>query len=116
MTCDTFSGSATGLSLDLSSGASLPLTASQSISEISVDLTKDLATVAVLNPAASGILYATGNSALLKGDLLNVGSYVNGSNLRTWSVYLNGENMHRSLCVEDGALRLTPLSTMIYVR
>lgn len=116
VTCDTFSGSATGLSLDLSSGASLPLTASQSVSEISVDLTKGLATVAVLNPAASGKLYVTGDKALLRGDLLNVGSYVNGSNLHTWSVYLNGEDMHRTLCVEDGALRLTPLATMIYMR
>ena len=116
VTCDTFSGSATGLSLDLSSGASLPLTASQSVSEISVDLTKDLATVDVLNPAASGKLYVTGDKALLRGDLLNVGSYVNGSNLHTWSVYLNGEDMHRTLCVEDGALRLTPLATMIYMR
>lgn len=116
VSCDTFSGSATGLSLDLSSGASLPLTASQSISEISVDLTKDLATVDVLNPAASGKLYVTGDSTLLRGDLLNVGSHVNGSNLRTWSVYLNGTDMHRTLCVEDGALRLTPLATMIYMR
>lgn len=116
VTCDTFSGSATGVKLDLSSGASLPLTASQSISEISVDLTKDLATVDVLNPAASGKLYVTGDSTLLRGDLLNVGSYVNGSNLHTWSVYLNGEDMHRTLCVEDGALRLTPLATMIYMR
>lgn len=116
VSCDTFSGSATGVKLDLSSGASLPLTASQSISEISVDLTKDLATVDVLNPAASGKLYVTGDSTLLRGDLLNVGSYVNGSNLHTWSVYLNGEDMHRTLCVEDGALRLTPLATMIYMR
>ena len=116
VSCDTFSGSATGVKLDLSSGAALPLTASQSVSEISVDLTKDLATVAVLNPAASGKLYVTGDKALLRGDLLNVGSYVNGSNLHTWSVYLNGEDMHRTLCVEDGALRLTPLATMIYMR
>lgn len=116
VSCDTFSGSATGLSLDLSSGASLPLTASQSVADISVDLTKELATVAVLNPESSGTLHVTGDRRSVKGDLLLAESCTNAGRLSSWSVYLNGERLENGLCYESGAVRLLPLATVLYVR
>ena len=116
VSCDTFSGSATGVELDLSSGATLPLTANQSVSEITVDLTKDLATVAVLNPEASGTLNVTGDRQSVKGALLYAGSCSNASRLSSWSVYLNGTRLENGLCYDNGAVRLLPLATVLYVR
>ena len=116
VSCDTVSGSATGVELDLSSGATLPLTANQSVSEITVDLTKDLATVAVLNPEANGTLHVTGDRRSVKGDLLLAGSCPNASRLSSWTVYLNGTRLDNGLCFEGGAVRLLPLATMLVVR
>ena len=116
VTCDTFSGSATGVKLDLSSGATLPLTANQSVSEITVDLTKDLATVAVLNPEASGTLNVTGDRRSVKGALLYADSCPNASRLSSWTVYLNGTRLDNGLCYDDGAVRLLPLATVLYMR
>ena len=116
VSCDTFSGSATGVELDLSSGATLPLTANQSVSEITVDLTKDLATVAVLNPEASGTLNVTGDRRSVKGALLYAGSCSNASRLSSWTVYLNGTRLGNGLCYDNGAVRLLPLATVVYLR
>ena len=116
VSCDTFSGSATGVELDLSSGATLPLTANQGVSEITVDLTKDLAAISVLNPDANGEIHITGGRQALKGDLLHVGSCTSASRLHTWAVYINGERARRTIYFENGALRLTPESTMMIVR
>ena len=115
-TSDTFSGSATGVELDLSSGATLPLTANQSVSEITVDLTKDLATVAVLNPEANGTLNVTGDRQSVKGALLNADSCSNASRLSSWTVYLNGNRLDNGLCFDNGAVRLLPLATVLYMR
>ena len=117
VTCDTFSGSATGVKLDLEDGATLPLTAGQGVSEISLDLTKDLATVAVLNPDANGTLNVTAGGRLtVRDDLLYAGSCPNASRLSSWTVYLNGTRLDNGLCYEGGAVRLLPLATVLYVR
>lgn len=116
VTCGTFSGSATGVKLDLSSGAALPLTANQSVSEITVDLTEDLATVAVLNPEANGTLHVTGDRRSVKGALLYADSCPNASRLSSWTVYLNGNRLDNGLCYDDGAVRLLPLATVLYMR
>ena len=116
VTCDTFSGSATGVKLDLLSGATLPLTANQSVSEITVDLTKDLATVAVLNPEANGTLNVTGDRQSVKSALLYADSCQNASRLSSWTVYLNGTRLDNGLCYDDGAVRLLPLATVLYMR
>ncbi len=118
VSCDTLSGSANNVELDLSSGAVLPITANQSVSKISVDLTKDLATVGVIKAEANGALYVTGDSQLMAGPLLYASSEASGSHLRSWSVYLNGEltERHPFYDVETGAVRLQPLATLIMVK
>ena len=118
VSCDTLSGSANNVELDLSSGAVLPITANQSVSKISVDLTKDLATVGVIKAEANGALYVTGDAQLMAGPLLYASSEASGSHLRSWSVYLNGEltERHPFFDEELGVVRLQPLATTILVR
>lgn len=116
VSCDTFPSAATGLELDLANGATLPLTANQSVSKVTVDLTKDLSTVAVLNPEANGTLNVTGDRQSVKGALLYADSCQNASRLSSWTVYLNGNRLDNGLCYDDGAVRLTPLATVLYMR
>lgn len=107
---------AAGVPVKLAHGAALTLPAEAAVTNLTINLGHERSTMDVLNPVANGNLYVTGTEQELRGDLLNVGTCVNESNLRKWKVWLNGTDMHRTLCVEDGALRLTPLSTMIYMR
>ena len=119
VSCDTLSGTVSGIELDLSSGAVLPITANQTVSKISVDLTKDLATVGVINAEANGALYVTGDIHQLRaGPLLYASSEASGSHLRSWSVYLNGEltERHPFYDVEIGAVRLMPLATTLMIK
>ena len=107
---------ASAVPLSLSHGASLTLPAAIQVESLAIDLGQERSSLPVLNPAAGGALYVTGDSQSIKGDLLNVGSCANASNLSSWSVYLNGISLDRTLGVQDGALRLVPEATVILMR
>ena len=117
ISCDTFTAAASGLELDLANGTVFPLTAAQSVSKISVAPEKGIATVSVLNPESSGLLYVTGEKQTLKGALLQAGSCVNAGNLAAWSIYHNGVRLvRRHLCFENGAVRLRPCGIVVNMR
>lgn len=116
VTCETLTSSATGLELNLCADASLPLTAAQTVSKITVDCAKEAATVGVLNPEATGAIYLTGDKRQVKGDLLRAQSCENAANFKNWSVYVNGVLDNRRVCFENGALKLPPYGIVLVVR
>jgi len=116
ISCDTFDA-ASGLELDLANGATVPLTAAQSVSKISVSPGKGITTVSVLNPESSGALHVTGTRQALEGALLSVGSCGNVGNLAAWQVYFNGGLLeNRRLFYANGEVRLQPIGFMVSFR
>lgn len=85
---------APGTLVQVDSGATLSLSAAHSpVSALAID-GAGAGTVDTLDVAADGSLYLTGVSPTALVDYtvpLTIGSLVNGDNLRSWTVYLDGE-------------------------
>ena len=116
VSCDTFTA-ASGLELDMSNGAVLPLTAAHAVSKVTVMPAGGVASVGVFNPEASGSLYIVGDRAESRGALLRADSCANVGNLESWNVYLNGVFLEgRKLCFSDGAVSLVPRGFVLSYR
>ena len=116
VTSESSTTAASGLELTLSSGASIPLTANQSVAKMAIDLDKGAVSVGVLNPEAVGEIRLTGSSEAVKGALANATSCSNAANLRKWDVYVNGVKDDRKLVYANGAVRLEPRGLLVVFR
>lgn len=113
---ENFTSAISGLELTLSSGASVPLTANQSVAKMAIDLDKGAVSVGVLNPETVGEIRLTGSSEAVKGALANATSCSNAANLRKWDVYVNGVKDDRKLVYANGAVRLEPRGLLVVFR